>query len=201
MEDRQVILQSLDPYINNLWVAPATAFELGAYWLGRSLGTIPASTPPPGAHLVQITQLEYSASAWAVSPTDIPLPITFFANGRKGILLSDALAGAFVGLTDAEQLVGPLSNSDKVTYRIQPQKYPPFRKSSPSRRATILRECLARSTVALHVANAVFMCIQRDGGSWDDDSAGTITFDELFLLELRRVSRGSWQPVLAVYRA
>ncbi|KAF7790670.1 hypothetical protein EIP86_001626 [Pleurotus ostreatoroseus] len=117
------VRQALDPYVNamNLWVAPATMSDLETYWLERALGTIPASVPPPGAHLVQITQLDYSASVLgrvnSTNSTDIP--ITFFANGRKGILLSDALVKMFDHLVDAEELVGLLSTTDKVTYRIQ----------------------------------------------------------------------------------
>ena len=45
-------------------------------------------------------------------------PVEFFVHGRKGIRLSDALQGYFVGLQDAESeaLHAP---SSKISYRVE----------------------------------------------------------------------------------
>ncbi|KAF7796536.1 hypothetical protein EIP86_007716 [Pleurotus ostreatoroseus] len=198
-DGQKPILQAPDSYIDYLWNVLQQEPGMIAYWLERQQGIIPASTPPPRRHLVQIIQLEYNA-ARKTGPTDTSFPIPFFVNDRKGISLSDALAQDFVGLLGAEELVGPLSSSDKATYRLQLPEGRPFQKQAPSRRATVRRECLARYKVAHHVAKAVCACIARDGGVWVDQNAGDVRFDELFLLELRPVSKASWQPVLAVYR-
>ncbi|KAF7796695.1 hypothetical protein EIP86_007878 [Pleurotus ostreatoroseus] len=181
--------QALDPYVHELWQAIMAAPDIIQYHTEIQQGYV-STIPPPRPYLVQVSQYQYETSR----TFDRPPPIAFYVNGHKGILLSHALARIFGGLFEGERSVERFSNADKTTYRLFVPGCNPFERHSPARRATTSREFVSRQTIARHVAKAVQAFIERNGGIWHDSVAGNVMFEEILLLELRRVSEGSWQP-------
>lgn len=69
----------------------------------------------------------------------------------------------------------------------------------PSCRSTVPPENLERRIIAFNVSKVIKEYMNRTDGQWNLDRVGKIVFEDLILLELRYVSGGSWQPVLAFY--
>lgn len=66
-------------------------------------------------------------------------------------------------------------------------------------RATVTTEHLERDNIAFNVSKVVKEYMDLTDGQWHLDGLGRVAFEDLFLLELRHVSKGCWQPVLAFY--
>ncbi|KAJ3556020.1 hypothetical protein NM688_g2258 [Phlebia brevispora] len=198
-------LQSTDSFIdeyNRRWREERMRYEDA-----HRNGSIAAAHGPPARRprLVQLPQYAYGVHTQTFQQGSIP-PITFYVQGGrvKGIRLANILAGNFPDLVEPNELLGRLSNTTKTTYRLRVVGYTHFDRQMPAYRMTAPVEYLTRQTVAHHVAIAVQECIQRDGGFWVvvgiDGIIHNVPFSDLRLMELRRVSEGSWQPVLAFYR-
>lgn len=83
----------------------------------------------------------------------------------------------------------------------------------PSHRSTEDRKGLTLCDVVRHVATAVKKAINAAGGTWtvspmppyaptllgSHAQSYTVRFEDIVLLELKKVSKGSWQPILAFY--
>ncbi|KAJ3556016.1 hypothetical protein NM688_g2260 [Phlebia brevispora] len=147
--------------------------------------------------LTQLPQLLYTSPACSSEPETIE-PITFYVDGQKGIKVADALEGNFVRLAQPNKEFTQLINPQKRTYRLSVISCPSFSKVLSTCRVN--NDPVTRRDVAVDVAVAVQECMQRDGGSWKLADTGPVELHDLWLMELRCVSEGSWQPVLALYR-
>ena len=65
-----------------------------------------------------------------------------------------------------------------------------------ARRSTTNPEPLTRYTVACHIAKTVWQCLCRYGGQWTLRDGTVVRYEDLVLLELVQVSKGSHQIVL-----
>ncbi|KAJ3556021.1 hypothetical protein NM688_g2257 [Phlebia brevispora] len=197
--------QAIDPYViqynqsNHLtWQQELQRYReaLQAQSLAAALGP-PAQRP----RIIQVPQLMYIAQR----PFNPVAPVTFFiqAGNRmlKGINLAHALAGNFEGLYDPHRQLEQLSNRPRITCRLEVYGYQSFdsEMKAPSRNY-VTAPTFPRQTIASRMAHAIRACMQRDGGHWAFANIGNVHFNDLWLLEIRHVSRGSWQPVLAFYR-
>ncbi|KAJ3549044.1 hypothetical protein NM688_g5221 [Phlebia brevispora] len=75
-----------------------------------------------------------------------------------------------------------------------------FSRQVAARRAVVERIPLSRSKIAAHVARTVMQCMDNNNGIWRISKDIELRFEDVILLELRHVSRSSWQPVLAFER-
>ncbi|KAJ3556019.1 hypothetical protein NM688_g2259 [Phlebia brevispora] len=195
-------IQAPDDYVEELHQALSVHPEMRRFYQAQQNGSIEAAQGPPESlrkqEMIQVPQYIYDAPSWKCDPATFP-PIVFRTSERKGIRLTNALAQNTADLHEPDEQLTQLSSTTKTTYRLEVVKYKPFNRAMPALRATARNESLARWVVANHVARAVEECIQRDGGSWEVATIGRVTFNDLWLMELRRVSQGSWQPVLAFY--
>ncbi|KAI0697164.1 hypothetical protein BC835DRAFT_1305346 [Cytidiella melzeri] len=124
--------------------------------------------------------------------------IEFWVDGRQGVRLLDALQGDLTGLAGCVVEVMH-SSSAKVSYRIEWPGYSSFTRQKYARRVRGLQD---RSKIARQVAEVVneFMSdraryVPAQPG-WRV-GRGFIEYGQVYLLELRRISRSTWVPVLA----
>ena len=68
-----------------------------------------------------------------------------------------------------------------------------------ARRSTTNPEPLTRYTVACHIAKTVWQCLCRYGGQWTLQDGTVVRYEDLVLLELVQVSKGSHQIVLGYF--
>ena len=71
-----------------------------------------------------------------------------------------------------------------------------FSRQVSARRSTSGRGPLSRYTVACHIAKSVWQCICQCGGQWTLGDGTVVRYEDLILLELVKVSKGSHQVVL-----
>lgn len=73
-----------------------------------------------------------------------------------------------------------------------------FNKQVSACRSNGGRDSLTRDKIARQVAQSVQKCMEKTGGVWRINGH-ELRFEDLMLVDLRNVSRGSWQPTLATY--
>lgn len=125
---------------------------------------------------------------------------------EPGITVADALSGGRV-LQDADNLISSLSKTS-ISLRILWPGYPAFSGTYPAMDWKKNRRHLTRGRLAQKVACHVkaffnkyhdFTCDARQK-SWQIGT-GAIQLDDLYLVALHHVSRGSWQPEIHVKRS
>ncbi|KAJ3553987.1 hypothetical protein NM688_g3334 [Phlebia brevispora] len=126
-------------------------------------------------------------------------PVQFFNNGVLGIRLVDAIAGHVSGLHEAGTLA-PLTGANRITCRINWPGY-----ESWSDGLHVVDHNTQPYTLA-RLAQVIAKTIQKFCGDnaqvrtrepRADWAVNSIPFESLYLLEIRHVSSGSWQPVIS----
>ncbi|KAI0085694.1 hypothetical protein BDY19DRAFT_965164 [Irpex rosettiformis] len=124
--------------------------------------------------------------------------IQFWVDGKQGVRLLDALQGDVAPLQDGDEEVMHASSA-KVSYRVEWLGYRPFTRQKYARRVRGLQN---RAKIAKQVAEVVgeFVTAQSryvpSPAEWRV-GRGYLEFSHLYLLEIRRISRSTWVPVLA----
>ncbi|KAI0340705.1 hypothetical protein BDW22DRAFT_1360146 [Trametopsis cervina] len=157
----------------------------------------PPPPPPPVLNLIQ--QDEYRANA-ASSIYVSGLPsVQFLVNGGMGIRVVDALAQDYRGLDDPDaKLLEGMKN--KVNVRIMIPGYASYTKPKYVRTTA---DCITRGMLATRVAEVVRDFVSSncprgpDGTPYLVVGDVSLRLDELILLAVEHVSKGSVQPVLA----
>ncbi|KAH9951278.1 hypothetical protein B0H21DRAFT_718295 [Amylocystis lapponica] len=118
----------------------------------------------------------------------------FRVNGSLGIVVEDALNDRFEGLDDADEPVFyEQMAEEKITIRIQPDGYKAYRGSIRVKnlgfksRSKIVR-LIAQETANFRMKKIAESSETRDSFFREGDR-------KLLLVGLKRVSKGSWQPV------
>lgn len=134
-----------------------------------------------------------------------PLPsIRFFQSDRPGLRLRDALNLPIPGLHGSVSVPAFSKTGMRATLRIM---WPNYSIWCPENRIDIFDHTQRANPqtlerVAQKVAKLISIFYNEMSGSPGDVSdwqLERIPFDRLYLIELRHVSRGSWQPVLSYY--
>jgi len=147
----------------------------------------------------QLTQEEYRANLAQMYIAPLP-PIEFWVGGRKGIKVVDALVEQFDGLHDPDARL--LDNvGTKMSVRIAMPGYPPFVRSKYVHRSTTTHESISRKQLATRLAEVVEAFVNASGNVVSDRTRwrfgpGYIELTDLYITEVRHVSKGSMQPVL-----
>ncbi|KAJ3553988.1 hypothetical protein NM688_g3337 [Phlebia brevispora] len=134
----------------------------------------------------------------ALVPFQAQPSIAFVENGHMGVRLENALNNHFEALEDPAST--PLvTDKSRVMYRVLWPGYEPWSDSSHIVDNSGLP--ISRARLAFSVARIVqkFMSDVRYVGSSElrpDWWVENVRYDALYLVELRHVSTGSWQPVL-----
>ncbi|KAF7798451.1 hypothetical protein EIP86_009672 [Pleurotus ostreatoroseus] len=178
-----------------------------AYRDAHRNGMLASAHGPPVFRLKGIPQLLYLGNyKHPNTGGDLQPPIEFLTIDLygcgceppgKGIRLVDAHRG------DTNRLVGggerlSLGDGAKVSIRIRVVDYDDHGEQISSRRATIEQEGKTLAEIVEKVAGIVKRSIDKptDSHKWVING-DTVKFEDLILLELRHVTSGSWQPVLA----
>ncbi|KAF7794213.1 hypothetical protein EIP86_005345 [Pleurotus ostreatoroseus] len=188
---------------------PTTTGQTRSFELQSAANSvIPAFVPYPPSPTVNdspiVPQRKYRAKNKMRTPKQ--LSIRFEVNGQLGISLTDARDDRLQGLLDAGKLVFNATNiGKKVCYRIEWPGYPSFNQHKYARRKKGGSNSVMLAEVAKHVAEVMSAFIKENVEFIPDNEymhwrvgEGFITVDKLRLLELKQVSAGSFQPVLAV---
>ncbi|KAI0791469.1 hypothetical protein BC629DRAFT_1509756 [Irpex lacteus] len=139
------------------------------------------------------------------SQTYTPLPnVTFTVSGALGIRLVDALNPAFHGLCDAGVVPRMTKDAKKFILRLKWPGYPAWSEVVHAYDHTYMANPNTLKKVAQLAAQKIQMfCHELHRHPYDVSSGGDgwqierHPLETLVLLELRHVSQGSWQPVLA----
>ncbi|KAJ3556422.1 hypothetical protein NM688_g2032 [Phlebia brevispora] len=145
-------------------------------------------------------------------------PVQFFVNNVLGIRLVDALAGDIAGLHAANRGV-PLTHATRISCRINWPGFDPWNDSlhvndnhiepfTLSRLAqaiarTVHKFFTVSSNIKLFRHVKLAATVRQDNMHVRtrerrmDWAVNDIPFESLYLLELRHVSAGSWQPVVS----
>ncbi|KAI0092294.1 hypothetical protein BDY19DRAFT_591251 [Irpex rosettiformis] len=133
-------------------------------------------------------------------------PVQFFDRGQFGIRLRDAIASNFSGLAEAQRPIILNEGGVRIAIRILWPGYASWEKWISVYGYSSNRPPITKSQLAYQIARKIheFYEAKKDANA---EFTGTpdwclcnIPFDQLSLLELRHVSPGSWQPVLAFIR-
>ncbi|KAF7796889.1 hypothetical protein EIP86_008074 [Pleurotus ostreatoroseus] len=163
------------------------------------------SQPPlPTAFLEPVPTILYRVpnQTWIERPA-----IQFhLADGRLGFPLSEAFHRNFAYLLGPDDPVFHPTTGTKVTFHIQWAQYEFFSKAKnvvTQRRSTV--NSISRSKTAFEVAKVVKNFIDQNSTIVVGDQRwrvgpGFIELHDIYLLELRNVSVGSYQAILAVMR-
>ncbi|KAI0086758.1 hypothetical protein BDY19DRAFT_327483 [Irpex rosettiformis] len=124
--------------------------------------------------------------------------IDFWVEGRQGLRLIDALQGNFAGLAGpGHEVMNAVST--KVSYKVEWIGYKPLSKQKYARR---VKGRQSRSKIARQVAEIVSEFVndrarcQTSQPLWRI-GRGSIEYANLYLMEIKRVSKSTWVPVLA----
>ncbi|KAI0085405.1 hypothetical protein BDY19DRAFT_445710 [Irpex rosettiformis] len=159
----------------------------------------PVQAPPAP---VEIPQEEYRANGAQTLYIASQAAIEFWVNGHKGIRVTDALDENYVGLDDPNARLLE-SVRDKVSIRIEVAGYTSFVTQKYVRRTTEGRESISRRRLATKLAEVVKAFVQKNSGVTPQGlnrlqfGPGYIQLEDIYLLEVRHVSKGSLQPILA----
>ncbi|GJE92922.1 hypothetical protein PsYK624_090810 [Phanerochaete sordida] len=122
-------------------------------------------------------------------------PIRFETDGGLGLPLQTALVQPIQGLHNAGTVFNLANGSNRHSIRIlwpgyEPWNYPNALHTGPRTRAEIAHEVAGR-VLAFHQG---MVQAQGNEGDWTLQNS---PFQNLYLIELRNVSKGSWQPVIS----
>ncbi|KAH9946255.1 uncharacterized protein BXZ73DRAFT_95757 [Epithele typhae] len=129
-------------------------------------------------------------------------PIVFRTTTTGYVSLLDAMNGNLAQLLDADVSVFSGDNlSQKQSIRLEIVELKSFERQINVRNPANHTHSITRSKLAEKVAKEIFDYMKRQQSFGDPAfglGPGTQGFERLVLLELRHVSRSSWQPVLGV---
>ncbi|EKM51894.1 uncharacterized protein PHACADRAFT_199397 [Phanerochaete carnosa HHB-10118-sp] len=142
-----------------------------------------------------VPQAEYTdpATAAVFSPQDA---IRFECNGSPGIRLDRALNEDFGGMPDANLVVQTTTRSQKICLRINWPGYSFWSNHFNVNLASGHRE---KGKLAKSVAAQIQLCLTEmarvpcTSNGWE---VSNVRLQDLILMEIQHVSRGSWQPVI-----
>ncbi|KAI0811054.1 hypothetical protein BC629DRAFT_1589789 [Irpex lacteus] len=161
--------------------------------------------PPPqplAPTLTEIPQNEYRANGAQTLYIANQSPIEFWVGGRKGIRATDALDENFAGLHEPNARLLE-SVKHKVSIRIEVDGYASFVIQKYVRRSTEAQESISRRQLATKVAEAIKAFVEKHNENAPYQTPYIrvgqthIRLEDIYLTEVRHVSRGSLQPVLA----
>ncbi|KAI0086749.1 hypothetical protein BDY19DRAFT_326330 [Irpex rosettiformis] len=127
--------------------------------------------------------------------------VEFFVNNTRGIRLSDASKNNFTGLADPDGQVME-EHGEKVSYLFEWPGYKTVKKQMNARRRKG-GAVQTRSRVAQQVATIVERFIDEESDcvpsipGWRV-GPGYVEFDKVYLVALKRISKGTWVAELAV---
>ncbi|KAF9650499.1 hypothetical protein BDM02DRAFT_1381798 [Thelephora ganbajun] len=166
------------------------------------------STNPPD--YAWVPQRQYALTAHHSTPAH---PIVFNVNsGEPGIRLSAALNRKFAHLRDRDDLVFESSKSPTITMRLEWPGYMSWSRQVRILDSRSVRQSISREKLAYEVAKTVSAFAQpqnrkrssaegalcRDR-TWDIGEGG-LGLDDLVLVRVENVSKGSWQPQFLMHR-
>ncbi|KAI0086750.1 hypothetical protein BDY19DRAFT_907941 [Irpex rosettiformis] len=126
--------------------------------------------------------------------------VEFFVNNTRGIRLLDASKGNFAGLADPDSQVME-EHGEKVSYLFEWPGYKTVKKQMNARRRKG-GAVQTRSRVAQQVATIVERFIDEESDcvpsihGWRV-GPGYVEFDSVYLIALKRISKGTWVAELA----
>ncbi|KAI0092272.1 hypothetical protein BDY19DRAFT_990994 [Irpex rosettiformis] len=127
-------------------------------------------------------------------------PIRFSSQGGAGVNLQSVITSNFHGLANGEQHTPPPDNNGTLAICIHWPGYSPYQKAIPLNKIT---GKLTYRMLALITAKAIqqwMLEVHRHNIQSTEPNAdwsiGSVKFESLWLLELRQISTGLWQPVL-----
>ncbi|KIP06387.1 hypothetical protein PHLGIDRAFT_119015 [Phlebiopsis gigantea 11061_1 CR5-6] len=130
-------------------------------------------------------------------------PLSFSVNGVLGVRLEDALRQPVLGLADGDVPPNIHISSTRLTLRVS---WPGYHLSNYQGAIQLFDNKNHSSPRNLtHIAYQIAKCIQtfyneqsRVTGADAGWQLSRYPFERLYLLQLRQVANGSWQPVLSV---
>lgn len=164
-------------------------------------------SPPPTRHLVKVPQEIYSVGRgqWNFNHSGL---ISFSVNGVTGINMRDALGKCFTGLDGRDDLMFQNENvGTAISCRFQ---FPGYPKNGTTQISTLgwkkERIPITRSKLAYEVAKKLKRYLDSMTGYPMENSAdncwkigeGSMRFENMHLVSLSAVSKGSFQPEIWV---
>jgi len=174
---------------------------------------LPPPAPAPGQNATdcptdwrKIPQTDYGLGQkrWDYRPSE---PILFHVNGRPGVNMGDVLRNEFMGLDGRDDLMFQ-DGVDAFSCRLMFPGYPLNSKPQIfTRHWNKDRDPITRSTLAYHVARKLEHYLGSMASSHSINNStdkrweigkGFMTLDNMFLVRLEHVSKGSYQPEIRV---
>ncbi|KAF9785539.1 hypothetical protein BJ322DRAFT_837891 [Thelephora terrestris] len=198
-----------DPHPNPIPIFNSSSFVSGSSsTLQFAVHTRQSISPNPPDY-PRVPQRPYALTAHKFTPTH---PIEFKVDsGEPGIRLSAAHNRMFTHLKDRDDLVFELSKSPTITMRLEWPGYASWHRQVRVLDSRSVQQSISREKLAYEVAKTVHMFSQpgngkRSGAEGAPDrnmwslGEGNIGLDDLLLVRVENVSRGSWQPQFLVRR-